>query len=182
MAARASFLPPAPPDAADGFDVTGPPRLHGVPFSGRARFTTLSHLGAAHSSGGGLFGFMTMRESNKVRAQSREAREAVMAFAWAEGAGADDSRVAGDVAAWRRAFPAARAVDVSGRADLRDADFARLRGAPGARLDAVRMARCRGVTDAAFVHLRGVDTLDRAAPLAASRFRLTACARESAGA
>jgi hypothetical protein len=54
-------------DFNDGFDVTAPPVLHGVPFAGRARFSILSHLRAAHSSGGGLFGFMTMAESNKLR-------------------------------------------------------------------------------------------------------------------
>ena len=68
---RAAPTTPAAPPAAmsasssdfnDGFDVTAPPVLHGVPFAGRARFSILSHLRAAHSSGGGLLGFMTMRE------------------------------------------------------------------------------------------------------------------------
>ena len=87
---NSSAAPPAaaPPAADgdefnDGFDVTAPPVLHGVPFAGRARFSVLSHLRAAHSSGGGLFGFMTMRESNKLRVQCREARAEVAAFEWA---------------------------------------------------------------------------------------------------
>jgi hypothetical protein len=41
-------------DFNDGFDVAAPPVLHGVPFAGRACFSILSHLRAAHSSGGGL--------------------------------------------------------------------------------------------------------------------------------
>ena len=72
----------------------------------------------------------------------------------------DDSRITGNVAAWRAAFPAARAVNVSFREDLRDADFAHIRGGPGVRLHTVLMAHCTGVTDAAFAHLRGVHTLD----------------------
>jgi hypothetical protein len=62
--AAAAAAPPAAPPAAvpavdaddfnDGFDVTAPPVLHGVPFAGRARFSILSHLRAAHSSGGCL--------------------------------------------------------------------------------------------------------------------------------
>ncbi len=87
MAARAATAPPAaaPPaadgdDFNDGFDVTAPPVLHGLPFAGRARFSILSHLRAAHSSGGGLFGFMTTRESNKIRVQCREARAEVVTF------------------------------------------------------------------------------------------------------
>ena len=131
-AARAAAAPPAADgdDFNDGFDVAGPPVLHGVPFAGRARFSVLSHLRAAHSSGGGLFGFMTMRESNKVRVQCREAHAEVAAFAWADACWArpegvaDDSRVKGNVAAWQFAFPAARAVNIlpAGRADRRDAD------------------------------------------------------------
>jgi hypothetical protein len=179
-----SAAPPAAPDSDDfndGFDVAAPPVLHGVPFAGRARFSILSHLHAAHSSGGGLFGFMTMRESNKLRMQCREARAEVVAFEWMDACWArpfgvdDDSRVLGSVAAWRVAFPAARALNVSRRAyweaprrrayyttgrDVCDADFAHIRGGPGVRLHTVRMAGCRGVTDAAFAHLRGIHTLD----------------------
>jgi hypothetical protein len=61
-------------DFNDGFDVTAPPVLHGVPFAGRARFSILSHLRAAHSSGGGLFGFMTMRTSCACSAPRRAPR------------------------------------------------------------------------------------------------------------
>jgi hypothetical protein len=99
---------------------------------------------------------MMMRESNKLRVQCAEARAEVAAFEWAD----DDSRVTGSVAAWRGAFPAARAVNVSGRADFCDADFAHIRGGPGARLHTVRMRKCGGVTDAAFAHLRGIHTLE----------------------
>ena len=161
--AASTIAAPAAPDADDGFDVCGPPRLHGVPFSGRARFTMLSHLDAAHSSGGGLFAFMTMAESNKVRVQSREAREAVMRFEWMSEdtmvIDTIDERILGDVAAWRAAFPAARVVNVSKRVDLRDADFVHIRGGPGVRLHAVNMSGCTGVTDAAFAHLAGIHTL-----------------------
>jgi hypothetical protein len=171
MAARAAAAPPAAPAAADGddfndgFDVTAPPVLHGVPFAGRARFSVLSHLRAAHSSGGGLFGFMTMAESNKVRVQCREARAEVAAFEWADSAWERpeedfDASFVLDCAVWRSAFPAARAINVSGRKDLCDADFVHIRGGPGVRLHTVRMFGCRGVTDAAFAYLRGVYALD----------------------
>ena len=156
---------PSASDFNDGFDVRAPPVLHGVPFAGRARFSILSHLRAAHSSGGGLFGFMTMRESNKLRVQCREVRAEVVAFEWADacwerlGDVVDDSRVTGNVAAWRVAFPSARAVNVSDREDLRDADFAHIRGGPRVRLHTVRMQSCKGVTGAAFAHLAGIHTL-----------------------
>ncbi len=102
--------PAAADDFNDGFDVTAPPVLHGVPFAGRARFSVLSHLRAAHSSGGGLFGFMTMRESNKLRVQCREARAEVAAFGWMDACwersdNDKDSHVTGDVAACARPFP-----------------------------------------------------------------------------
>ena len=81
MAARAAAPAAADgDDFNDGFDATAPPVLHGVPFAGRARFSILSHLRAAHSSGGGLFGFMTIAESNKIRVQCREARAKVVTF------------------------------------------------------------------------------------------------------
>jgi hypothetical protein len=52
---------------------------------------------------------MTMRESNKLRVQC-EARAEVVAFEWKRPCGVtDDSRVTGSVAAWRAAFPTARA-------------------------------------------------------------------------
>ena len=51
----------------------------------------------------------------------------------------EDSRITGNVAAWR-----ARAVNVSNREDLRDADFAHIRGGPGVRLHTVCMEHALG--------------------------------------
>ena len=92
---------------------------------------------------------MTMAESNKLRVQCREARAEVVAFewmdaCWARAPASDDSRVM-DCAVWRGAFPAARAVNVSNRKDLRDADFVHFVGL--LQLDCSFSAL---VTDAAF--------------------------------
>ena len=65
--------------------------------------------------------------------------------------------IVGSLAAWRAANPSALVASVEGREDLTDADFVHLRGLRG--LD---MSRCSQatITDAAFAHLRGIHTLD----------------------
>ena len=63
--------------------------------------------------------------------------------------------ISGPLAAWRACFPGARAANVAGRADLRDADFARLAG-----LKALNMGECGGITDAGLAHLAGIHTLN----------------------
>jgi hypothetical protein len=128
-----------------------------IPFAGGdGDYSILSVLFGAHSIGEGIFGYLTMRDSNKVRVQCVECRDAVMDFPWMD----VKSRIRGSVKAWRAAFPCARAVNVAGRRDIVDADFVHIRGDARARLHTVNMGWCNSVTDAAFVYLRGIHTLD----------------------
>ena len=130
-----------------------------IPFAGGdGDYSILSVLFGLHSIGGGIFSFLTMIDSNKVRVQCVECRQAVMDFPWMDAS--YESRVKGSVRAWRAAFPVARAVNVSYRDDIVDADFVHIRGDARVRLHTVNMWSCKRVTDAAFVHLRGIHTLD----------------------
>ena len=124
---------------------------------GDGDYSILSVLFGAHSIGEGIFGFMTMIDSNKVRVQCRECHQAVKDFPWMDA----KSRIRGSVKKWRASFPCARAVNVSGRHyDIVDADFVHIRGDARVRLHTVNISECLSVTDAAFVHLRGIHTLD----------------------
>jgi hypothetical protein len=128
-----------------------------IPFAGGdGDYSILSVLFGAHSIGEGIFGYLTMIDSNKVRVQCVECRDAVMDFPWMDA----ESQIKGSVKAWRAAFPCARAVNVSWHGDIVDADFVHIRGDARARLHTVNMGYCDSVTDAAFVHLRGIHTLD----------------------
>jgi hypothetical protein len=127
-----------------------------IPFAGGdGDYSILSVLFGAHSIGEGIFGYLTMIDSNKVRVQCVECRDAVMDFPWMD----VRSRIRGSVRAWRAAFPVARAVNVSLRNDIVDADFVHIRGDARVRLHTVNMCFCKRVTDAAFVHLRGIHKL-----------------------
>jgi hypothetical protein len=128
-----------------------------IPFAGGdGDYSILSVLFGAHSIGEGIFGYLTMIDSNKVRVQCVECRQAVMDFPWMDA----KSHIKGSVKAWRAAFPVARAINVSKRNDIVDADFVHIRGDARARLHTVNMRNCGSVTDAAFLHLRGIHTLD----------------------
>jgi hypothetical protein len=128
-----------------------------IPFAGGdGDYSILSVLFGAHSIGEGIFSYLTMKDSNKVRVQCVECRDAVMDFPWMDA----KSRIKGSVKAWRAAFPCARAVNVSYRIDIVDADFIHIRGDARVRLHTVNMGWCHNVTDAAFVYLRGIHTLD----------------------
>ena len=86
-----------------------------------------------------------------------ECRQAVEDFPWMDA----KSRIRGSVKEWRAAFPCARAVNVSLRNDIIDSDFVHIRGdARVQRLHTVNMALCHSVTNAAFVYLRGIRTLN----------------------
>jgi hypothetical protein len=127
-----------------------------IPFAGGdGDYSILSVLFGLHSIGGGIFSFLTMIDSNKVRVQCVECRQAVMDFPWMD----DESKIKGSVKRWREAFPVARAVNVSERSDIVDADFVHIRGGARVRLHTVNMRYCYSVTDAAFVYLRGIYTL-----------------------
>ena len=129
-----------------------------IPFAGGdGDYSILSVLFGAHSIGEGIFGYLNMIDSNKVRVQCVECRDAVMDFQWMDA----ESHIKGSVKAWRAAFPCARAVNVSYRYDIvDDADFVHIRGDARVRLHTVDMAHCYNVTDAAFTYLRGIHTLD----------------------
>jgi hypothetical protein len=128
-----------------------------IPFAGGdGDYSILSVLFGAHSIGGGIFGFLNMIDSNKVRVQCRECHQAVKDFQWMD----DKSHIKGSVEAWRAAFPCARAVNVSQRGDIVDADFVHIRGDARVRLHTVNIWNCLRITDAAFVHLRGIHTLN----------------------
>ena len=130
--------------------------FYDVPFAGgEGDYSVLSHLNGAHSIGEGILGFLTMVDSNALRCVCKEFRETVMDFPWMDA----NSWMSGNVQAWRMAFPRARAVNVSGRDDLFDSDFVYIRGDARACLHTLDMSRCRRVTDAAFVHLRGIQEL-----------------------
>jgi len=127
-----------------------------IPFAGGdGDYSILSVLFGPHSIGEGIFSFMTMIDSNKVRVQCRECHQAVKDFPWMD----SETKIKGSVKAWRAAFPVARAVNVSERDDIVDEDFVHIRGDARARLHTVKIARCKNVTDAAFIYLRGIHTL-----------------------
>jgi len=145
--------------ALEGASVQSAVRINvyeNIPFAGGdGDYSILSVLFGLHSIGGGIFSFLNMIDSNKVRVQCVECRDAVMEFPWMDA----ESHIKGSVRAWRAAFPVARAVNVSQRNDIVDTDFVHIRGDARMRLHTVNMRLCENVTDAAFVHLRGIHTL-----------------------
>ena len=128
-----------------------------IPFAGGSgSHSVLSILAGAHSIGQGIFSFLTMKDSNNVRPVCVEFRQAIMDFPWMD----KESKIKSGVKAWRKAFPYARAVNVSWRQDIVDADFVHIRGDARVRLHTVEMWSCRSVTDAAFMYLRGIHALN----------------------
>jgi hypothetical protein len=117
--------------------------------------TVLSVLAGEHSIGGGILQYFDMGEANVLRLVCPEMVEAVKEFPWMD----PKTRIKGSVKVWRKIFPYARAVNVSERNDIVDADFVHIRGDARVRLHTVDMRCCNRVTDAAFVHLRGIHTL-----------------------
>ena len=80
----------------------------------------------------------------------------VMDFPWMD----VYSVIRGSVRAWRAAFPAARAVNVCGVwRYIVVTDLIHIRGDARARLHTVNMTRCALESDAAFVHLCGIQKL-----------------------
>ncbi len=101
------------------------------------------------------------REACSLRGVCRELKQAVGDFPWED----MDTVIRGDVALWRACFPRALGANVGQRGQwgenpngrltaVVDADFVLLGG-----LKALNMSWCRQVTDAAFVHLRGIERL-----------------------
>ena len=130
-----------------------------IPFAGgEGDYSILSVLFGAHSIGEGIFGYLTMIDSNKIRVQCVECRKAIMDFPWMDA----ESLVKGSLRVWRAAFPVARAVSVSERRcgeEINDGDFVHIRGDARVRLHTVKIFNCSQITDAAFVYLHGIHTL-----------------------
>ncbi len=97
-----------------------------------------------------------MKEANNIRLVCPEFLEAVTSFPWMDA----ETRISGNLEKWRKIFPYARAVNVSYREDVVDADFVHIRGDARVQLHTVNISKCLEVTDAAFVHLHGIHTLN----------------------
>ena len=111
----------------EGVGGVGEPAHCAIPFAGGdGDYSVLSILNGAHSIGEGILGFLTMNDSNALRVVCKKFRGAVMDFPWMNSS--DESRIRGSLRAWRAAFPAARAVNVSGRVDIIDSYFVHIRG------------------------------------------------------
>jgi hypothetical protein len=121
-------------------------------FAGGALPTTiLSTLASA------LLPLLGTAAALPLRVTCKEAAATVSGFPWED----SETVIKGSIAAWRACFPRARAANVSRFAlDFRsvpvvDSDFIHFKG-----LRVLRMVGCSDVTDAAFVHLRGIHSLD----------------------
>ena len=107
-----------------------------------------SHLGIY---GLPILAFLTYRDANAFRATCKEARDAVAEHKWMD----SETSIKGSLKLWRICFPNARAANIWQRRDLRDIDFAYLKG-----IHTLNMSLCSQITDAAFAHLTGIHTLD----------------------
>ena len=65
------------------------------------------------------------------------------------------TRIKGSLKKWRTCFPFAKSANISYRTDLTDAAFVHLKG-----IHTLDMHECNQITDAAFAHLKGIHTLD----------------------
>ena len=63
--------------------------------------------------------------------------------------------IEGSLQEWRQQNPDATVANIEGRRDLTDADFVHLKG-----IRKLNMAGCTQITDAAFVHLKGIHMLE----------------------
>ena len=125
-----------------------------VPLAGGGQETLLSEVGFV------LLPLFSTRDACALRLVCREFLAAVTEHPWED----MGTVIQGSVAAWRACFPHARCARVR-KGDADDGD--EIRAAPVVDADLhfeglreLNMADCRDVTDAAFVHLRGIHTLD----------------------
>ncbi len=126
-----------------------------VPLAGGGQETLLSEVGFV------LLPLFTTAEACALRLVCREFLAAVSEHPWED----RETVIQGSIAAWRACFPHARCANVQkwgvgGSTNQRaapvvDADFVYFEG-----LRELYMAHCLDVTDAAFVSLRGIHTLD----------------------
>ena len=126
-----------------------------MPFAGEGEFFTpdsvLSHCYGA------LLPMFTTEEATVLRLVCKEFKDTVAEFPWRD----MDTVIHGSVAAWRACFPKARRANINQevwrqgrRKPATDTDFHYLEG-----LEWLDMTSCTSVTDAAFVHLKGITTL-----------------------
>ena len=160
---------PAPPPAEPANDAPpAPPPPYrpallgplppGVRFNGSLLEDVLT-MGDGYIRGE-VFDCLWQGEVLGLRAASRMCREAVAEHPWSD---FDEqrlfvkSRIRGRLSSWRACFPNARAANIYGNLTITDADFVHLRG-----IHTLNMSYCYQVTisDAAFAHLRGIHTLD----------------------
>ena len=104
-----------------------------------------------------VMSFLQQKEALSLRTASRASCDAVAEHAWSdlrEHWNSRASHIMGGLASWRRCFPRATAANVYGRLDLTDADFVHLRG-----IRKLNMGLCRQITDGGIAHLSGIHTL-----------------------
>ena len=128
--------------------------LAGGDAAGNPTETLLSEAGLV------LLKMFDTREACALRLVCREFVEAVRRQQWEDGG----TVIKGSIAAWRACFPRARCATVGRhdvnfcpqgrRAAVYSADFVHFEG-----LRSLNMNMCYYVSDAAFVHLRGIHTL-----------------------
>ena len=126
-----------------------------IPLAGGGQETLLSEVGFV------LLPLFTTRDACALRLVCREFLAAVSEHQWED----RGTVIKGSIAAWRACFPHARCANVQKwvkgdgpnqrAAPVVDADFVHFEG-----LRELYMACCGDVTDAAFLRLRGVHTLD----------------------
>ena len=106
--------------------------------------------------GSDVLSYLSQTQALPLRIASKACCEAVAEHAWDRAKGYRwDSCIRGSVAAWRRCFPHATFADMHRNTTVTDADFVQLRG-----IHTLDMSYCTGITDAGMVHLRGIHTLN----------------------
>lgn len=167
LGATSPELPLPPPDE----DAPSRPLLLGPPPGGRRNLAMLEDLllmgdGTIRCS---VLDHLWQDEARSLRAASKACREAVAAHPWSDFDAPNNdylyhsfgirqrSMIRGRVSSWRACYPRARAANINFNDNVTDADFVHLRG-----LDTLSMSGCwqEGITDAAFAHLEGIHTLD----------------------
>ena len=102
---------------------------------------------------GALLPFFSTLDACTLRLLCKEFKAAVTDYQWAD----VRTRIRGSVSQWRACFPRAKAASIYGRgytSPVRDADCAALAGCR-----VLDISGCKELTDAAFVHFKGVHTL-----------------------
>ncbi len=89
--------------------------------------------------GEGIFGFLSTRDARPLRLVSRVLCADVRNARWYD----RETRITGDLRAWRACFSDARCANVSGREDLTDVDLVHL-----SSVEEVNLSGCAQITDA----------------------------------